>query len=93
MYEEGKIEVEDLTNRNLYVPLNPTILIIVILASVTVQISRLSFLVLFADWMKLKCRFFYKPINTQSIMQNFLMENKLNSKQCSVRYIKIEFYS
>lgn len=49
MYEEGKIEVEDLTNRNLYVPLNPTILIIVILASVTVQISRLSFLVLFAD--------------------------------------------
>ena len=49
MYEEGKIEVEYLTNRNLDVPLNPTILIIVILASVTVQISRLSFLVLFAD--------------------------------------------
>jgi hypothetical protein len=80
MYQEGKIEVDYLINRNLDVPLNPTSLIIVIPASVTVQISRLNFLVLFTDWMKLKCRFFYRPINSQSIMQNCLMENKLNSK-------------
>jgi len=49
LYQEGKIEVEYLINRNLDVPLNPTSLIIVIPASVAVQISRLSFLVLFTD--------------------------------------------
>jgi hypothetical protein len=74
MYQEDKIDVEYFINRNQYVPLNPTSLIIVIPASVTVQISRLSFLVLFTDWMKLKCRFFYAAHKNKIHYAEFLNE-------------------